>query len=146
MSKPCIVTAGDNPRDAELLRLALDRRGEAYELVALSDGAEALRFLVHTNTGVPEPRPCVILIDVHLPKFDGLDVLAAVRREPTLKHVHVVMLASGAVRREESVRMQSLDAIFREKPRHFSEVLDLASAVMDLCRQHRESQPESIVA
>jgi CheY-like chemotaxis protein len=146
LSKPYIVTVGDNPRDAELLRLALDRTGEAYELVALSDGAEALRFLVHTNMDVREPQPCVILIDVHLPKYDGLDVLAAVRGEPNLKHVHVVMLASGTVRREESARMQSLDAIFQEKPRHFSEVLDLASAVMDLCRQHRASQPESIVA
>ncbi|HTA45247.1 MAG TPA: response regulator [Bryobacteraceae bacterium] len=146
MSKPCIVVVGGNPRDAELLRMALDRQGEAYELVALPDGAEALRFLVNRHAGVPEPRPCVILLDVHLPKYDGLDVLTAVRREPNLRHVDIVMLASGAVRRQESVRMQKLDAVFRQKPRHFSEVLDLAGEVMDLCRQHRESRPETSVA
>ena len=146
MSKPCIVVVGDNPRDAELLRLALDRLGEPYELVALPDGAEALRFLVNRHAGVPEPMPCLILLDVHLPKYDGLDVLTALRGGPNLRHVHIVMLASGAIRPHERLRMQKLDAVLRQKPRHFSEVLGLAADVLDLCRQHSGSQPELVVA
>jgi CheY-like chemotaxis protein len=135
MNKPCIVMIEDNPGEVELLRLALDQQGEPYDLVVFPDGAAALKFVYQRHAGVREPAPCAVLLDVHLPKYDGLEVLAALRREPLLRHIPVVMLSSGEIRTEEEDRIQALDAVFRQKPSHFSGVLQLAADVLELCKK-----------
>lgn len=135
MNKPLIVFIEDNPGDIELLRMALEQQNAPYELIALADGAEALRFVSEFHSATREPQPCVILLDVHLPKYDGLEVLAALRRQERLRNVHVVMLASGGVRNSEQIRIQHLDAQFRQKPRTFREVEQLAIDVLDLCKR-----------
>lgn len=133
MSKPHILIIEDNPLDIEVLRLALDRLAEPYELIVLADGAEALRFVRKHHAG-QEPEPCVILLDMHLPKYDGLEVLEALKNEPGLREIYVVMLVSGAVRSQEKARIESLGATLREKPRDFTECLELAADAMDMCR------------
>ncbi|MBV8847647.1 MAG: response regulator [Bryobacterales bacterium] len=134
MSQPYIVIVEDNPADIELLRIALDHHREPYELVALTDGEEALRFVKERSPANLEPEPCIILLDFHLPKLDGPEVLAAVKREPSLRHVHVMMLTSGGVRPQEQARVESMGATFRLKPRNFSEVLALAADILALCK------------
>jgi CheY-like chemotaxis protein len=114
---------------------ALDRHGEAYELVILSDGAQALRFIEERQAGARDPEPCVILLNVHLPKYDGLEVLAAVRNTPSFRHIQVVMWSSGEVRPGEEAEIQSQGAIFRQKPRDFAEVQQLAAEVFELCKR-----------
>ena len=135
MGKPIIVMIEDNPADVELLRIAFDRLNEPYELVTLDDGEEALRFIHNRHSRGAEPEPCVILLDVHLPKYDGLEVLAALKREPKFQHIHVVMLASGDIRPDEHTAIGRLGAMFRQKPRRFAEVLELATDVLELCRK-----------
>ena len=135
---PCVVIIEDNPGDVDALRIALDRQGELYELVTLSDGAEALRFITERQAGARDPEPCVILINVHLPKYDGLEVLAAVKSEPSLRHIQVVMLSSGDVRPDEEIEIQSQGAIFRQKPRDLAEVQQLAADVFELCKRPLE--------
>ncbi|HLG97684.1 MAG TPA: response regulator [Bryobacteraceae bacterium] len=133
--KPYVVMVEDNPGDVELLRIALNQQGEPFELAALSDGDAALRFIADQHVRVREPIPCVLLLNVHLPKYGGIEVLAAVRRAPALRHVQVVMLSSGNVRPREEVEIQMWGALFREKPREFSEVLQLAADVLELCKK-----------
>lgn len=135
MNKPCIVMIEDNPGEVELLRIALDQQGEPYDLMVFADGAEALQFVSERHADVREPAPCAMLLDVHLPKYDGLEVLAAVRREPRLRHMPVVMLSSGAVRPQDEARIRILDAVFRQKPGRFADVLQLAADVLELCRK-----------
>jgi CheY-like chemotaxis protein len=134
MSKAQIVIVEDNPGDVDVLRMALDGLGEDYELAVLSDGAEALRFVQQKHAGVKEPDPCVILLDLHLPKYDGIEVLEALRREPSLKHVHVMILTSGPPLPREEAAMRRLGAIFRQKPSSLDEVGVLAAEVMELCK------------
>ena len=134
-AQPYLVMVEDNPRDIDLFRMALDRHGEPYELAALSDGQAALRFISDRHMHVREPLPCVLLLNVHLPKYDGIEVLEAIRREPALRRVQVIMLSSGNVRPREEVAIQSWGALFREKPREFSEVMQLAADVLELCKQ-----------
>ena len=135
MSKPFILMIEDNPSDIELLRMALDQTGEAYQLVSLPDGAAALKFVRQQQDCVDEPEPCIMLLDFHLPKYDGIEVLTAVRSEPKLQNVQVVMMASSPIRREEEAKVETLGAIFRQKPRHLSEVQELAEDVLDLCKR-----------
>lgn len=58
MSTPQILIVQDNPADIDLLRMALDQLQEPYEIVALKDGAEALRFVRGRYSGIGEPEPC----------------------------------------------------------------------------------------
>jgi CheY-like chemotaxis protein len=134
MSKPHILIIEDNPQEVELLRMALDRLAEPYELIVLADGAEALRYVRLYHAGIPEPEPCVILLDIHLPKYDGLEVLDALKREPGLREIGVVVLASGAVRSQERIRIEKMGATLRQKPGDFTGCLELAADAMDLCK------------
>jgi CheY-like chemotaxis protein len=145
MSIPYIVIVDDNPADIELLRFALNEVGEPYDLVALQDGAEALQFVQERYLEISEPHPCVVLLDFHLPKYDGLEVLAALKRQPSLRHIHVVVLTSGALRPTDEAKIQSLGALFREKPRHYSEVLLLAADILELCAGRTPASWENLL-
>ena len=134
MSKPHIVVVEDNPGDVQLLRIALDQQAEEYELSVLADGAEAVQYVQSRHAGSTEPQPCAMLLDFRLPKYDGLEVLAALRREPSLDHVHVIILSSATVQLSEKLKIVSLGAIFREKPRTFLELAELAAHVLELCK------------
>src|ERR1700676_2687134 len=97
-----ILIVEDNPADVYLLRHGLDQHGEEYLLEVLQDGEEAIRFVEHYRISASNPEPCVIILDLHLPKHDGTAVLHAIRREPVLAHVQVVALSSLAAPQDET--------------------------------------------
>ncbi|OWQ49005.1 two-component system response regulator [Roseateles noduli] len=96
MLKP-ILLVEDDARDLELTLVALERSQLANEVIIVRDGAEALDYLnregVHADRA--EGNPAVILLDLKLPKVNGLEVLKAVRATASLKSVPVVMLTSS---------------------------------------------------
>ena len=57
-------------------------KSEDYELEILKNGEEALRFVREHRTGIRQPEPCVILLDLHLPMYDGMAILRAIREAP----------------------------------------------------------------
>lgn len=93
-----ILLVEDNPQDAELTIRALKKRHLANHLVHVSDGQEALDFLF--GTGAYHGRdvhqqPKVVLLDLKLPKLDGIDVLRQLRADERTKLVPVVVLTSS---------------------------------------------------
>ncbi|SUD75351.1 response regulator receiver protein [Pseudomonas putida] len=96
MLKP-ILLVEDNPRDLELTLLALERSQLANEVIVLRDGAEALDYLLRRNTYADrdDGNPAVLLLDLKLPKVDGLEVLRAVRATAELRSIPTVMLTSS---------------------------------------------------
>ncbi len=94
MSIPTILVIEDNVADQVLLRYALDEMGEPYRFEVLVDGEMALAFIDDHRQGRREHEPCVILLDLHLPKYSGIEVLAAIREEPVLNHIHVFVLTT----------------------------------------------------
>ena len=96
MLKP-IVLVEDNPHDLELTLVALERSQLANDVVVLRDGAEAVNYLLRREPHADrEPgNPAVMLLDLKLPKVDGLEVLELIRRTPELCSIPVVMLSSS---------------------------------------------------
>jgi CheY-like chemotaxis protein len=104
-----ILLVEDNPTDAELAMEALKEKNLANKLVWVKDGAEALDFLYCRNTYAKRKNhvPKVILLDLRLPKVDGLEVLKQVKADPHLRSVPVVVLTSSKEDRDivESYRL-----------------------------------------
>jgi len=96
MLKP-ILLVEDNPNDLELTLIALERSQLANEVIIARDGAEALDYLFARGefSRRAQGNPAVILLDLKLPKVDGLEVLDQIRQSATLKSVPVVMLTSS---------------------------------------------------
>ena len=94
-----VLLVEDNPQDAELTIRALRRHNLANQLFHVEDGAEALDFLF--GRGKYEGRrtdvsPKVVLLDLKLPKVNGLEVLRSMKNDPQLQTIPVVMVTSSA--------------------------------------------------
>jgi len=96
MLKP-ILLVEDNPNDLELTLIALERSQLANEVVIVRDGADALDYLHGRGAYASREQgnPAVVLLDLKLPKVDGLEVLADIRAHAQLKSMPVVMLTSS---------------------------------------------------
>ena len=96
MLKP-ILLVEDNPHDLELTLVALERSQLANDVIVMRDGAEALDYLLRQgdHAGRTGGNPAVLLLDLKLPKVDGLEVLKQVRETPDLRSTPVVMLTSS---------------------------------------------------
>ncbi len=127
-----ILVVEDNPADVMWLRHALDHQQKAYVLEVLPDGEAALQFVDEHRTGSREPDPCVIVLDLHLPKHNGITVLHAIKRDPQLAHIQVVVLSSLTHPRDEDV-IAALGAICRIKPSTLRECLELAAEILEIC-------------
>ena len=96
-----ILLVEDNPDDVELALAALSEHHLGNHIHVARDGAEALGFLF--GSGRP-PAPRLILLDLKLPKVDGLEVLQRIKSEPQTRHIPVVVLTTS---REERDVVQS---------------------------------------
>lgn len=121
-----ILLVEDNPNDVELALAALAQNRLANEVVVTRDGEEALDFLY--QRGIFKMRtpgyPAVVLLDIKLPKVDGLEVLEQLKADPDLKKIPVVMLTSS---REEQDLLKSYNLgvnAYVVKPVDFNEFVD----------------------
>jgi two-component system response regulator len=92
-----ILLAEDNQNDVELTLKALEEQNLANRVTVVKDGVEALEYLRYE--GIYQHRkkgnPAVILLDIKMPRMDGLDVLQHIRDDTALKMIPVVMLTSS---------------------------------------------------
>jgi CheY-like chemotaxis protein len=138
-----ILVIEDNPSDIFLLRRALEAVEEHFELEVLADGEEALHFVHEHRLGLRPPEPCVIVLDLHLPKYDGMVVLRAIRRAPALEHIGVLVL-SGLVSDEEMKELLALGIqSHSRKPSSLAEFQALAEEIIALCKKGLERAFES---
>lgn len=99
MSERYILLVEDNPDDEELTLLSLRKNNLAHDIVVVRDGVEAIDFLFgngqYASRDVSHP-PTVILLDLKLPKLDGLGVLKRLRADPRTHTLPVVVLTSSS--------------------------------------------------
>ena len=98
-----ILLVEDNPCDAELALRALREHHLANHIVHLNDGAEAMDWLFGSEVQpgrTPGTYPRMILLDLNLPRVNGLEVLRAIRANPRTAHLPVVIMTSSAEERD----------------------------------------------
>lgn len=126
-----ILLVEDNPNDIELILAALSENELSDEVFVVRDGEEALDYLrrqgAHELRSVENPK--VVLLDLKLPKVDGLEVLERIKTDPDLKTIPVVMLTSS---REERDLLRSYDLgtnAYVVKPMSFKEFIEAVKEV-----------------
>ena len=122
-----------------MLRHCLDQLGDEYTLDVLLDGEQAMEFVRDERTSMFDPerlKPCVIVLDLYLPKYNGMAVLEAIRKEPVLAHVKVVVLTTVASPRDEMEIRRLGVRLFRTKPSQLADCILLAKEILAICREH----------
>ncbi|MFA6970998.1 MAG: response regulator [Gallionella sp.] len=127
-----ILLVEDNPTDAELAIRALKKSNLANKLVWVKDGAEALEFLF--ATGAYSERkigtgPKVILLDLRLPKVDGMEVLRRVKNDERTRTIPVVVLTSSKEDRDVAESYQLGVNSYISKPVEFDEFAKTVSGL-----------------
>lgn len=124
-----IVLVDDNPSDVELTVRTLRKANIANEVVVLADGQEALDFLLGAAGGPARELPSVILLDLKLPKVDGIEVLRRLRADERTRCVPVVVMTSSN-QESDLVRSYALGAnSYIVKPVDFSQFAETVREV-----------------
>ena len=118
-----ILLVEDSLLDARLTIAALKKTEIKHRLTLTRDGEEALHFLLREGPFTKAPRPDLILLDLHLPKKDGHEVLAALRTVSELREIPVVILTASEVEEADAqAKALSVDA-YLTKPVHLDKFL-----------------------
>ncbi len=141
-----ILLVDDSPRDTELMLEALKTYHLANEILTLRDGAEALDYLYRRGafTGRTNDQPAVILLDLKMPKVDGLEVLRQVKSDPRLKVIPVVVMTSS---REEQDLVNSYQLgvnAYVVKPVKFQDFVEAVRQIGGFWAVVNQPPPESL--
>ena len=95
-----VLQVEDNEADVRLTREALREAGEELRLAVVGDGEQALAYLRNEDGFEDAPRPHLVLLDLNLPRKDGVEVLHEMRRDPALAQIPVIVLTSSSEARD----------------------------------------------
>ena len=127
--KNIILLVEDNDDDIELTRRAFDKSRIVNEMVIVRDGQEALEYLFVTGAHAgrdPAIMPSVILLDLNLPKLNGLDVLSRIRAEERTRRLPVVILTTSGEEKDVIGGYDLGANSYVRKPVDFAEFADAA--------------------
>jgi CheY-like chemotaxis protein len=142
-----ILLVEDDPKDIDLTLAALGEYKLANEVVVVRDGAEALDYL-HTKGNYRSrgmENPAVVLLDLKLPKVDGLEVLREIRSDERLKHIPVVVLTSSREDRDMVASYKLGVNAYVVKPVDFHEFVNAVKELGVFWAMINEPPPGSIV-
>ncbi len=141
-----ILLAEDDPKDVELTLAALGEYNLANDVVIARDGEEALDYLARRGRFAdrPEGNPVVILVDLKMPKVDGVEVIRTVKSDPTMRAIPVVALTSSRESRdlEECYRL-GVNA-FVVKPVQFGDFVEAVKRLGAFWAVLNEPPPGSV--
>ena len=122
-----ILLVEDNPMDVDLTLRAFKRRRVTNPIEVARDGEEALAWIARWEAGAP--WPAVILLDLKLPKVDGLDVLRALKQHPTLRVIPIVVLTTSAESSDVQAAYQLGVNSYIVKPVEFEKFMEVSEQI-----------------
>jgi CheY-like chemotaxis protein len=138
-----MLLAEDNPKDADLALRALSAEQPAGEIVLTGDGAETLDCLYRRGAfrSREDDLPAVVLLDLKMPKVDGLEVLRQIKTDATLKNVPVVVFTSSRERRDFARAYQFGANAYVVKPLGFKEFVSVLKTLKQFWLATNEPPP-----
>jgi two-component system, chemotaxis family, response regulator Rcp1 len=124
-----ILMVEDNPDDVDLTVEALKENGFADHLQVVEDGVQALAYLRECGTPGGAPMPDLILLDLNLPRKTGLEVLAAIKQDPRLRQIPVVVLTTSAAESDIARSYELAANCFVTKPVDLDEFFSVVGAI-----------------
>ena len=142
-----ILLAEDNPRDIELTLAALANHNLINQVTVVRDGVEAMAYLRRESPyqGRPPGLPAVALLDLQMPRMDGLEVLQAIRADPAFKMLPVVILTSSKEERDVLRSYQLGINAYVVKPVAFAEFIEAVKQIGVFWAILNESPPAATV-
>lgn len=124
---PPILLVEDNPMDLDLTLRAFNKRRFINAIEVARDGEEALAYVARWDAG--EPIPAVILLDINMPKVNGLEVLEQLKRHPVYRRIPVVVLTSSREDRDLAAAYDLGVNSYIEKPVSFNKFMEVADQI-----------------
>ena len=132
---PDVLLADDNPSDVYLIREAIRTHHVACELLVVSDGRDALGVISAKSADSSAGQLGLIILDLNLPHYDGLEILRRLRGYAGLGTVPVVVLTSSNLPRDRQLAIQLGATRYLRKPSNLDDFLELGAVFKDLLGQ-----------
>jgi CheY-like chemotaxis protein len=130
MSKSLVFYADDDEDDKEFVAEAFELYGDHIELKTFSDGMELLGYI----DVYPTPHPCLIILDINMPRIDGKDTLRILRQVPGYENVPVVVFTTSSLP-ADSYFAQHYKAGFITKPLDLRQMTSIVEKFLDYCSE-----------
>ena len=126
-----LLLVEDNPIDNQRTQEAFRDINKAVELHVASDGGEAMAYLHQEGIHADAPRPDIILLELNLPKMDGREVLAQIKKDESLKAIPTIILTSSEAEADILNCYQLRANTYFSKPAQFDAFLSLINSIND---------------
>jgi CheY-like chemotaxis protein len=140
---PYILLAEDNPADVYLVKEALLQHGITCDVSVLIDGAEALSFIERIQSNSRTPCPEVVLLDLHLPKHDGEEILQRLRASKRCSQTPVIIMTASDSQEDHDTAERHAAVHYFTKPCNLDEFMKLGSIVHNVLA-HRPEKLECV--
>jgi CheY-like chemotaxis protein len=137
--KAQILVVEDNPADVELLRYALGSADLSYDLTVIDNGGEALALMQQRGKYAHTPAPDLVILDLNLPTYDGMEILEAIRSNPAFAGIPIAVLSSSSSLRDRSKIEAFAVNLYITKPSELDEYLGIGMILKLLLDENKSS-------
>ncbi len=132
-----ILIAEDNPADVTLVREAVKEQGLEFTLHVMPDGARAIRFIEALERDPRHPRLDLVILDMHLPKHHGEEILRVLRSTEHYGQTPVIVMTASILPEDEEIAERNASLYFFRKPADLGEFLRFGEIVREILRNTR---------
>lgn len=130
-TQPVIMLVEDNPADLRLTQEVFEEAAFEHRLLVARDGEQALAMLRGTPPHADLPLPDIVLLDLNIPRKNGLEVLRTMKQDPRLKRIPVLILSTSRAETDFSAAYDAHANAFVTKPTDWGEFAELARLIRD---------------
>jgi CheY-like chemotaxis protein len=124
-----VLLVEDNPTDVFVIKEVLEGCGLNFRPRVVSDGRDALRYLEDLDRDHSSPPPALVLLDLNIPKVDGIEVLRQLRRAPRCKGTPVVVVTSSTADQDRAAAERLGAEAYFQKPKDLTAYMELGQVI-----------------